>query len=91
MPPRPLMAPPAGPPTGGPLVPPRARGGKVGHADEKQDRKMVKEMVKSDALKHRASGGRVHMEAGAASGEGRLEKEALQRRSGKHKAGEVTG
>ena len=56
----------------------RARGGKVNHADEKEDKAMIKHMVKSESLK-RARGGRLpnqkhHMTAGAASGDGRLEK-----------------
>lgn len=37
----------------------RKRGGAAKHPDAKQDRKMVKEMVKSSALQHRAKGGKV--------------------------------
>jgi hypothetical protein len=59
-------------------MPPRARGGKVEHADAKEDKAMIKKMVKPESLK-RARGGRLpnqkhHMTAGAASGDGRLEK-----------------
>ncbi len=72
------MAPgaPGGMPPG--IMPPRARGGKVNHADEAEDKAMIKGMVKGSALK-RASGGRLpnqkhRMTAGAVTGEGRLEK-----------------
>ena len=86
------MAPPGAPPmAGAPMggmpgmmpppgaMPPRKRGGRVHHADEAEDRAMIKGMVKGSALKHRASGGRLasqkhHMTAGAVTGEGRLEK-----------------
>ena len=73
----PMMPPPGAMPPG--MMPPRKRGGKVSHPDEAEDRAMIKGMVKGSALKHRASGGRLaaqkhHMTAGAATGEGRLEK-----------------
>ena len=38
------------------MMPPRKRGGKVAHADEKEDAAQIKKMVKPDALK-RADGG----------------------------------
>jgi hypothetical protein len=75
--PGPMMAgAPGGLPPG--VIPPRARGGKVAHPDEAEDRAMIKTMVKPSALK-RARGGRLpsqkhHMTAGAVTGEGRLEK-----------------
>lgn len=66
-------------PPGGPPMPLRKaggrafkRGGKV-HPDEAEDRAMIKHMVKGAALK-RKHGGRTNMDAGAANGEGRLEK-----------------
>lgn len=71
--PPPMMPPPGLTPPG--AMPPRKRGGKVAHPDAGEDRAMIKGMVKSSALKHRATGGRLHhMTAGAATGEGRLEK-----------------
>lgn len=70
--PSPIMAgAPGGIPPG--LIPPRARGGKVAHEDAKEDKAMIKNMVKPSALK-RARGGKVHMTAGSESGPGRLEK-----------------
>ena len=69
------MMPPGGMPPG--MMPPRKRGGRVSHSDEAEDKALVKQMVKGTALKHRADGGRIkqpHMTAGAATGEGRLEK-----------------
>ena len=73
----PMMPPPGAVPPG--MMPPRKRGGRVEHTDEAEDRAMIKKMVKGDALKHRARGGRLpnqkhHMTAGAVTGEGRLEK-----------------
>ena len=51
----PMMAgAPGGLPPG--MMPPRKRGGKVAHADEKEDAAQIKKMVKPDALK-RADGG----------------------------------
>ena len=96
-PPKPLMAPPMAPPMGGGMpmaggppmmpppgmMPPRKRGGRVGHADEAEDRAMIKGMVKPSALK-RAKGGKIHMTAGAESGPGRLEKTAARARNAKH-------
>ena len=75
----PPMMPPGAMPPG--MMPPRARGGKVNHADAKEDKAMIKKMVKSDSLKGRARGGKVHMTAGAGTGEGRLEKEAARIRN----------
>lgn len=96
MPPRPPMGgmpmaggPPGAMPPG--LIPPRARGGKV-HPDEAQDRKLIKKMMKEEEKKEgetpeRASGGKVHMTAGAESGEGRLQKAAIHaREKGKMRA-----
>lgn len=53
----------------------RASGGGV-HKDEAQDRALIERTLKNEGLvRERASGGRMpHMTAGAATGEGRLEK-----------------
>ena len=83
--PGPIPMPPPAPPMAGPPVPPpmspaggppimRKHGGRVVHSDEAEDKKLIEKEVKPSALKHRASGGRVNMEAGAGSGLGRLEK-----------------
>ncbi len=97
MPPKPPMgAPGPTPPMGGPsplmagapggmppgMMPPRARGGKIAHADVKEDKAMIKGMVKPSALK-RARGGKIHMTAGSESGPGRLEKTAARVRNAK--------
>lgn len=80
------MAPPMPPPDAGPMPPPpmrafggkvvaRKHGGRVKHDDEAQDKKLISKMMKEHDAKGRKHGGRVHMKAGAGSGEGRLEKE----------------
>ena len=108
-PPHPMMGPPGMPPGGPPMpppgsmpppgLPPRAKGGKVTHSDEKEDRKLVKELVKSDALKHaRADGGAItgkkpkvlNLTGSPATGIGRLEHTKAQARD-KHKPEEITG
>ena len=87
----PMAGPPGAMPPG--IIPPRKHGGSVmskKHSDEAADLSLIRKMVKHDALKShgsmRAAGGKVGLTAGAATGEGRLEKEAAQRRSGKHGA-----
>lgn len=80
--PPPMMPPGAGP--GGPPMMPRARGGKVKHSDEAEDKKLIHKVLKQEGLE-RADGGRVpnlsSMDAGSMSGEGRLEKIKIQKRN----------
>jgi hypothetical protein len=88
LPPMPLMAP-ALPPNGigtNPAVPPipRRRGGRVHHTDVGEDKALIRSMVKRSALKGRAKGGRIHMTAGAESGEGRLEKARARAAHARH-------
>lgn len=78
-PPGPPMPPPGGPPgmpPGGPPMPMRAKGGKVmgDHPDAAQDKEMIKKTLREEGLVRKARGGGIHMEAGAATGIGRLEK-----------------
>jgi hypothetical protein len=78
---------PGGMPPG--IIPPRKRGGRVQHSDVKEDKALVRGMVKSSALKHRAKGGalkgnKVRMTAGSESGPGRLEKTHARARNAKH-------
>lgn len=47
------------------------RGGRV-HGDAKDDRRLVRSMVKGSSLKHRAKGGAILKGKGAESGEGRI-------------------
>lgn len=67
-----------------PPLMPRARGGRTmaKHDDAAADARMIKDMVKKDALKPhgsmRAAGGR--LTAGAATGEGRLQKIEMQKK-----------
>lgn len=77
------MGAPGGTPPG--ILPPRKDGGRVGratgggvHKDEAEDKALIAKTLKDEGLvRERASGGRltdIHMTAGAATGEGRLEK-----------------
>ena len=102
MPPKPPMMPPIGGPGGPPpgmpmapgapgglppgIMPPRAKGGRVKHADEAEDKALIKKTLKEEGLTRsdkpekmplegRAMGGKITgYDAGAASGPGRLEK-----------------
>lgn len=90
----PGMMPPGATPPGLPQLP-RKRGGRVHpfskkeHPDEREDKALVKDMVKPSALK-RARGGSIKMTAGAESGPGRLEKTAARaRRQSGDKSAEI--
>ena len=67
------------------------------HADEHADLALMKSKLKGSAFRAhggamRAAGGGVHMDAGAASGEGRLEKaSAMKRSGGLNRPGEIEG
>lgn len=93
MPPPGLMGAPGAPggmPPG--LMPPRAKGGRV-HADEAEDKDLIKKtlreegLTRSDSEVKRARGGKItsihDMDAGSMSGEGRLQKAELQRHAGR--------
>ena len=125
--PRPPMGPAAGLPMapGAPggmppgLIPPRARGGKVKHSDEKEDRALFNKMLKEKGIGKAAGGGAeitkslkeqgltrarggkvneaaignaklkgnaatIHMDDGAMSGPGRLEKTAARAKNARH-------
>lgn len=90
MPPAPGMIPPG-------IMPPRKRGGRVAHPDEKQDVALIKKMLRNSHVEpgKRARGGamnEIHMTAGSESGPGRLEKAAARRRNARHeKPQAVTG
>ena len=90
------------------LMPPRAKGGRVKHDDEAEDKALIMKTLKSEGLTRsdkpvkmpvegetpeRARGGKItsihDMDAGAASGLGRLEKIELQKHQGKMKSQEV--
>ena len=85
---------PGGMPPG--LMPPRAKGGRVKHADEKEDKALIMKTLRDEGLTRadhevkRARGGKIKsihdMTAGAASGPGRLEKIELQEHQGKMKS-----
>ena len=82
---------PGGMPPG--IMPPRAKGGRVKHADEKEDKALIMKTLRDEGLTRadhevkRARGGKIKnihdMTAGAASGEGRLEKIELQEHIGR--------
>jgi hypothetical protein len=79
--PPPMMPPGAGAPPGGPPMPPgmmpRAKGGKVvmgEHPDAKQDKALIEKTLREEGLCRKARGGGLHMEAGAITGLGSLEK-----------------
>lgn len=93
----PGMMPPGGglPPGAMPpgMMPPRKRGGRVQHSDVAEDKSLVRKMVKGSALKRAKGGGiqnlqlkgnKVHMDDGAESGPGRLEKSHARARNAKH-------
>jgi len=70
-------SPPMGmPPPGAP--PMRAKGGKVsrmgGHPDASQDKDLIKKTLREEGLVRKAKGGGVHLEGGAVTGIGRLNK-----------------
>lgn len=72
----PITPPPPGLPPPG-MVAPRAKGGRV-HADAKEDKALIEKTLRDEGLvRERANGGGltdIHMTAGAASGDGRLQK-----------------
>lgn len=95
--PKPPMAPPPGPPMpppgagGPPGMPPggpggappmmRKRGGKV-HADEAQDKALIKKELKDEGLIRKARGGALHLPGGVLSGPGRAANNKFQKSHG---------
>lgn len=73
---------PPGMPPGAPPMPMRAKGGKVshmgGHPDAAEDKALIKKTLREEGLVRKAKGGGVHMTAGAATGNGRLEKMGIK-------------
>jgi hypothetical protein len=75
----PPMPPMGGPPpgAGGPPMPPmRKRGGMVmgKHPDASQDKELIHKTLKEEGLVRKAKGGGIHLECGAVTGIGRLNK-----------------
>lgn len=80
--------PPGGMPPGGPPPMMRKRGGKV-HADEVQDKALIKKELKAEGLVRKARGGALHMTGGSLSGPGREEKNKFQKHHGDKSAPEI--
>ena len=88
---------PGGMPPG--IMPPRATGGRVTHADEAQDKELIMTILKDEGLTRsdsevkRARGGKINsihdMDAGSMSGPGRIEKAELQKNAGRKAPQEV--
>ena len=88
---------PGGMPPG--LMPPRAKGGRVKHADAKEDKALIMQTLRDEGLTRsdrevkRARGGKINsihdMDAGSMSGQGRLEKAELQKNAGRKAPQEV--
>ena len=80
-------------------MPPRAKGGRVKHADEAQDKELIMQtlknegLIRSDSEVKRARGGKINsihdMDAGSMSGPGRIEKAELQKNAGRKAPQEV--
>ena len=80
-------------------MPPRAKGGRVKHADAKEDKALIMQTLRDEGLTRsdrevkRARGGKINsihdMDAGSMSGQGRLEKAELQKNAGRKAPQEV--
>jgi hypothetical protein len=60
-----------------------AHGGKAEHPDEAEDKKLIKKMIKPEAIKHRAHGGNIMEETGVRPTGGRIARKAGGRAKGK--------